>query len=412
MSMQGAEVVVAGGGIGGTVTALLLGRIAAEVTLLERREAGADVGAGILLHPNGLAVLAGLGLGAAVAAAGNVLPGSSLRTAAGTRLLDLPAAASRAGFDHLVAMRRTALHRILENAMSADPRITCRWGAEVVDADPDGSVEWRAAAGTAWASADLVVGADGVHSTVRAAGDFGPATRPTGERYLRALVPRRPDASLQGEFWTSLGLFGGAPVDEGTQYFYADATAAEVAAALDAGDVDALARVWGSVLPTAGRLLAGVRRVDELLVNDVLRVESPRWYDGRLVLLGDAAHAMSPTLGQGANTALVDAAVLAIELGADRPVAQALERYERRRRNAALRVQRRADAVARLASIRSGVSRDARDLLLRAVDHVPGVSARAAHDLQQEDPAELAAAVGAVTRPAPGRSGSSAGSSW
>jgi 2-polyprenyl-6-methoxyphenol hydroxylase-like FAD-dependent oxidoreductase len=158
--------------------------------------------------------------------------------------------------------------------------------------------------------------------------------------------------------------------------------------------------------------LAGVDRIDDLIVSDVLRVQCPRWHDGRLVLLGDAAHAMSPTLGQGANTALVDAAVLAIELGADRPVAQALERYERRRRNAALRVQRRADAVARLASIRSGVSRDARDLLLRAVDHVPGVSARAAHDLQQEDPAELAAAVGAVTRPTSGRPGSRAGSSW
>jgi 2-polyprenyl-6-methoxyphenol hydroxylase-like FAD-dependent oxidoreductase len=414
MSTHAAEVVVTGGGIGGTVTALLLARIGASVTLLERREPGAATGAGLLLHPNGLAVLAGLGLGPAVAAAGRVLTGSSLRTAAGIRLLDLPAPASRAGFDHLVALRRTALQRILEDALSADARIACRWGTELVDAGADGSVEWRSAEGTgsASASADLVVGADGVHSTVRAAGDFGPIIRRTGERYLRALVPQRSDAPLQGEFWTSLGLFGGAPVDEGTQYVYADATAPAVAAALDAGDLDALVRAWGSVLPTAGRLLAGVGRIDDLIVGDVLRVQCPRWHDGRLVLLGDAAHAMSPTLGQGANTALVDAAVLAIELGADRPVAQALERYERRRRNAALRVQRRADAVARLASIRSGVSRDARDLLLRAVDHVPGVTARAAHDLQQEDPAELAAAVGAVTRRAPGRSGSTAGSSW
>ena len=401
MSTHAAEVVVVGGGIGGTVTALLLARTGASVTLLERREPGAATGAGILLHPNGLAVLAGLGLGPAVAAAGRVLTGSSLRTAAGIRLLDLPAPASRAGFDHLVALRRTALHRILEDAVSADPRITCRWGAELVDAGADGSVEWRSAEGTASASADLVVGADGVHSTVRAAGDFGPIIRATGERYLRALVPQRSDAPLQGEFWTSLGLFGGAPVDEGTQYVYADVTAPTVAAALDAGDLDALVRVWGRVLPTAGRLLAGVGRIDDLIVGDVLRVQCPRWHDGRLVLLGDAAHAMSPTLGQGANTALVDAAVLVIELGADRPVAQALERYERRRRNAALRVQRRADAVARLASIRSGVSRDARDLVLRALDHVPGVTARAAHDLQQEDPGELADAVGVITAARP-----------
>ena len=88
MSLHGAEVVVAGGGIGGTATALLLARIGARVTLLERREAGGDPGAGLLLHPNGLAVLVGLGLGPAVAAAGRVLTGSSLRTAAGIRLLD------------------------------------------------------------------------------------------------------------------------------------------------------------------------------------------------------------------------------------------------------------------------------------------------------------------------------------
>jgi 2-polyprenyl-6-methoxyphenol hydroxylase-like FAD-dependent oxidoreductase len=398
MTIPGTEVVVAGGGIGGTVVTLLLARAGARVTLVERREAGADVGAGILLHPNGLAVLAGLGLEPAVTAAGYVMSGSTLRSGRGAKLLDLPASRFGSGVDRLVAVRRSALHRILEDAVSAEAGISCQWGAQLVDAGTDGSVEWRSGDGAASRSADLVVGADGVHSTVRATGDFGATVRATGERYLRVLVPRQADAPLEGEFWTSLGVFGGAPVDERTQYVYAAATVAPVARALDAGDLDALCRAWGTALPLAGRLLGEVDRIDEVLVSSVLRTTCRRWRDGRLVLLGDAAHAMSPTLGQGGGSALVDAAVLAIELAAEQPISQALERYEGRRRPAVLRVQRRAAGAARLGSIRSGLPRGVRDLALRTLNHWPGAAGRAARDLQQEDPAMLADAVSAITR--------------
>jgi 2-polyprenyl-6-methoxyphenol hydroxylase-like FAD-dependent oxidoreductase len=398
MSMQIADVVVAGGGIGGTVAALLLARTGARVTLLERREAVAEPGAGLLLHPNGLAVLAGLGLATAVHAAGHVLAGSSVRDPRGRVLLDLPVPGFGPGLDHMVAVRRSALHRILGAAVAAEPAVTRLFGAEVVDAGADGSVGWRAGGRTTWRTADLVIGADGVHSTVRAAGEFGPTVRATGERYLRVLVPRQAGAALEGEFWTPLGLLGGALLDAGTQYLYAAATAAPVARALDAGDVGALARAWEGVVPVAGRLLAGVDRIEDLLVDDVVRVVCGSWHDGRTVLLGDAAHAMAPTLGQGANSALVDAAVLAIELTTGQPMPDALVRYERRRRPAVLRVQRRADATARVSSIRSGLGRGARDVALRALTHLP-LAAGAVRSLQQEDPARLAEAVATVTRP-------------
>jgi len=397
MSLQIADVVVVGGGIGGTVAALLLARTGARVTLLERRAADAEPGAGLLLHPNGLSVLAGLGLGTAVDAAGHVLTTSAVRDRRGRVLLDLPVPAFGRGLDHLVAVRRSALHRILGDALAAESAVTRVFGAEVVDASADGSVEWRTNGGTAWRTADLVIGADGVHSTVRAAGEFGPVVRATGERYLRVLVPRQAHGTLEGEFWTPLGLLGGAPVDAGTQYLYAAATAAPVAQALDAGDVGALAQVWADVMQVAGRLLGSVDRIEDVLVNDVVRVECGSWQDGRTVLLGDAAHAMAPTLGQGANSALVDAAVLTIELAAGRPVPEALERYQQRRRPAVLQVQRRADRAARLSSIRSGAVRGARDLALRSLNHRPDVAARAVRDLQQEDPARLAEAVAAVT---------------
>jgi 2-polyprenyl-6-methoxyphenol hydroxylase-like FAD-dependent oxidoreductase len=398
MTMHGAEVVIAGGGIGGTVTALLLARTGAQVTLLERGQADTTLGAGLLLHPNGLAVLAGLGLGPAVAAAGHVVPGSAVRDRRGRVLLGLPVPDFGPGLGHLVAIRRSALHHILQEALSVEPGITARFGAEVVDAGVDGSVEWRSGGVASYHSTDLVVGADGVHSVVRAAGDFGPTFAPTGERYLRVLVPRQPDAELEGEYWTSLGIVGGSPVDQYTQYVYAAATAAPVARALEDGDLHGLAALWGAALPLAGRLLSAVDRFEDVIVSNVVRIECRRWHDGRLVLLGDAAHAMAPTLGQGANSAMVDAAVLAIELSAGGPLLGALERYELRRRPPVLRVQRRADGAARMAAIQSGLPRAATHLAMRSVNRWPGAAAKAVRDLQQEDPARLAEAVTAIAR--------------
>jgi len=99
-----------------------------------------------------------------------------------------------------------------------------------------------------------------------------------------------------------------------------------------------------------------VHGFDDLLVNDVARIDCDRWSVGRLVLLGDAAHAMAPNLGQGANSALVDAAVLVAELSdGSRP--DPLGRYARRRRAAVRAVQDRADTLAALAGVTNPVLR-------------------------------------------------------
>jgi 2-polyprenyl-6-methoxyphenol hydroxylase-like FAD-dependent oxidoreductase len=211
-------------------------------------------------------------------------------------------------------------------------------------------------------------------------------------------VARHHD-DVEGAEWTALGLFGCAAVDARTCCFHASATAAPITTARD---LPAFQDAWARASPAAGRVVGRVSRFEDLLVTTTGRVDCDRWHDGRLVLLGDAAHAMAPTLGQGANSALVDAVVLTAELAATTSVPDALERYARRRKRAVTRVQDRADRIAWLSALTSPGGRRLRDIALRATGRVPGVTGRLVHAAQQEEPAGLQALTAELTRQHPG----------
>ena len=350
------HVVVVGGATGGATAALLLARAGAHVTVVERVARPRAVGAGIALAENGMAVLESLGLGPALAAAREVR-GIRVTDATGRTLLITPEPAPR-----LVMLRRATLQGVLLDALATEPRVQRRFGAEVVGAAPDGTLVLREPDGeTRTLRADLVIGADGVHSRVREGGTFGARTRGTGIRYIRGLVAE--GLAEQVEAWTAAGLFGSYPVDGGT-YFFASCGTSDCADALATHDLGALRAAWARAYVPADRILGAVKDFDALLVNHVERVDCARWHDGRLVLLGDAAHAMAPNLGQGANSALVDAAVLLNELRRAPALGAALAAYDARRRPAVRRVADTAARLGRLAEATHPVARTLRDRVL------------------------------------------------
>lgn len=378
MHLSSLHVVVCGGATGGSAAALLLARAGARVTLLERVAEPRAVGAGIALAANGLAVLESLGLGPALDAARPVL-GVRITDASGRTLLAAPSPAPRVAMVH-----RATLQGVLLDAVAAESRIDARFGAEVVAIGDDGAVTVRHGRGTSALHADLVVGADGVHSSVRAAGRFGARVRHTGIHYVRATVPA---PALGVEAWTAAGVFGSFASDRGT-YLYCSCGTPALRRTVAARDLVGFTAEWTRAYPAAEPLLAAVGAFDDLLVNEVTRVDCARFHDGRLVLLGDAAHAMAPNLGQGANSALVDAAVLLDELRAARDLDAALAAYDARRRPAVRAVADAAGRLGRLAELTHPAARFLRDrLLLPAASRL--ASERATRVVLQEPPARL-----------------------
>ena len=392
------DVVIAGGGPGGSVAALALARGGARVTLLERLDRPAPSEGGILLHPNGLAVLYALGLGEALRRRAHVSSVGSIRDERGRTILDVPVPNFGAGLDHVLAVRRSHLTGVLADAVAATPGIEVITGSEVIDAHSSGAVSYRIHGTEHRLVADVVVGADGVHSTVRKRGAFGARSKTRRSIYVRGTVDDvgGTGETAAAEYWTPLGLFGVSPLGDGTTYFYADATAADVTAAIVDLDLERFRSVWTEVLPACRGVLDRIGDDRSLLVNAVRRVDCDTFVDGRLVLVGDAAHAMEPTLGQGANSAFVDAAVLARQLSANAELDRALAAYDVRRRPAARSVQRAAAGAAQLAALHSSVAASVRNRIIRLVSGSKVVEKRY-RKLQQEDPAELFRAVGALT---------------
>ncbi len=382
MDMHELDVIVIGGATGGAATALLLARAGARVTLLEKVAEPRAVGAGIAIADNGLAVLESLGLGPALMRTACPLYGAAVVDARGRTLFSPPEPRPR-----LMMLRRAALQGVLLDALAGEPRIRTRFGAEVVATSRDGTVVVESAGHREELHAELVVGADGVHSRVRASGDFGARQRPPGIAYLRALVPGVEAENV--EAWTSAGLFGTFDVEGGT-YLYASASSRATRAAVEARDLVSLRRVWRDAYPASERFLSSLSSFDELLVNRVLRVDCRRWHDGRVVLVGDAAHAMAPNLGQGANSALVDAAVLLDELRRHPSPPEALAAYEARRRPAVRRVATTAARLGRLAELSNPLSRFLRDRVLMPLAR--RFASPATNDtVMQEPPATLLA---------------------
>jgi 2-polyprenyl-6-methoxyphenol hydroxylase-like FAD-dependent oxidoreductase len=342
---------VIGAGIGGLATAVALGRRGWRVTVYERRPTLAALGAGLLVWPNAVHAVRALGLGQRLAAIGTEQTVSGVRRADGRWLTRVdPAEIGRRLDAPLLAVARPDLHEVLISGLADTVEI--RTGAEV---DPGDLPE-----------ADLVVAADGVGSATRAA--LAPGTRVVDAGYVawRAMVPtaRVPAGVVAAETLGAGQRFGCAPITGHGVYWYATAPPPVRTSPPDDQLSELRERFIGWHDPI-GALIAATEPAD-LLHHGVgyLDPVPPLAFD-RVALLGDAAHAMTPDIGQGAGLALEDAVTLASTLdGGD--VAAGLARYDALRRPRVTALVRRARSIARLLQAAGPVGVLLRDLLIAA----------------------------------------------
>lgn len=358
VQLDGMRVLVVGGATAGASAALFLARAGAQVTLFERVADPQALGAGIGMAENGLAVVDALGLGEQIEACARPVPEVRIVDGGGRVVFSPWGPPPR-----VLVLRRSDLQTILLDAVAGEARIERRFDADVTATDPaGGSVTVRTASGEESVNGDMVIGADGVHSRVRASGDHGAQESKPGIEYVRVIVPG--DHARCEEAWTEEGIFGSFPVSGGHTYVYASAGGPQVQRALAAKDVDAFRAAWARVYAPAGEILGGLARCEDLIVNRVLRVTCKRWFDGQQVLVGDAAHAMPPNLGQGANSALVDVAVLFDELQRATDVPAAFAAYQDRRRKRVERVAKMSAQLGQMAERTNPMMRWLRDRLV------------------------------------------------
>jgi 2-polyprenyl-6-methoxyphenol hydroxylase-like FAD-dependent oxidoreductase len=366
------HVIIIGGGIGGLAAGIAVRRADHDVRVFERTSVLGEVGAGISLWANALRALDSLGVLEAVRARGVADAVGVVQTWDGRPLSRFPLDELRQLVGNVcLVVHRAELQSILAEALGADH---VRFGAEAVAVDQDDAgVEVRFADGDVQRG-DVLVGADGLHSVVRATlhGEHPPAY--AGYTAWRAVVAFDHRRLHAGESWGAGARFGQIPIGADRVYWFATENAPEGARASEGERAHLLRLFCGWHAPIEELL----RATDEVAIlrNDIYdRPVLRSWGRGRITLLGDAAHPMTPNLGQGACQALEDAVAVAEAL--DRVAADptaALRAYEVRRMSRANGVVTQSHRIGVIGQWKHPVAVAVRNALVSRVS--PGVQLR------------------------------------
>lgn len=329
------KVCVIGGGVAGLAVAIGLHQQGIAVEVVERDKDWKVYHVGIIVQANFIRALEALGLGKAAVAAGFPYKGARFMTPAGEVIAELPGESQVDGLPGDLGLTRPALHEVLTSKVK-ELGIPVKLGVTFASFTDNGdSVDVMFTDGSS-GTYDLLIAADGNYSAVRKV--LWPDVRPqfTGQGVWRYNVPRPADLE-----WSDLyigvengyrGKAGYCPLSPEEMYIFVvteEPGNPRFAPETLAGEMRKRLAGYGGTLGTAAEhvtdpALVVYRPLEACIMPDP-------WYQGRVVLIGDAAHSATPHLGQGAAMAVEDAVVLAEELGEDQPIEAALRAFMDRR---------------------------------------------------------------------------------
>ncbi len=341
------RVAIVGAGLGGLATAIACRQRGLEVALYEQAPEPGAFGAGINLSANAVKVLQALGLKDALHAVSHEPGGYAWRNwtdGSLSRILRLDGSLARYGANYYVT-HRGDLHRLLQEAL---PASAIRLGKRCVAVETRGRVAGLGFADGTEAEADVVIGADGIHSAVRRHVFGGEGAHYAGTMCWRSLIPT--DSFPKDFHDSNVNAWTGEARDRFViSYYVRQGRYINVLAVARQPDWDSeswsipstraeLLAAFHDVGPALGQLLGAAEGVTKW--GQFMGAPTAQWTRGRVTLLGDSAHAMLATWGQGACMAFEDAWILAhwLEARADDPDA-ALAGYEAARKPRVTRIQ-------------------------------------------------------------------------
>ncbi|MEO6093899.1 MAG: FAD-dependent oxidoreductase [Novosphingobium sp.] len=329
--MQKMQILVIGGGIGGLTAAIALRQRGFLVTLIERDPQWSVYGVGIIQQSNVVRAVAQLGVLDAYLDSGFGFDAVEIFAPDGTRIARVPSPRLAEGYPANVGIGRPALHKVLGDK-TRELGATIRLGVTAEElVDGGGAVDVRFSDGTR-ASFDLVIGAEGIYSPTR---QFlfpdAPGPEFTGQAVWRYNFPRPADLDALQVYNGPTGV-GLVPMSATLMYMYVTTPEPDNPRYPQEG----LAAIMRGKLANCA---PAIRALGEQITDDAGVVYRPlqglmldgAWHKGRIALLGDAIHATTPHLGQGAGMAIEDSLVLAEELARHDDIEAALTAYRNRR---------------------------------------------------------------------------------
>lgn len=365
------NIAIIGGGIAGLTAATALQQQGLSARVYEASPTPKATGKGIWLPSNALQVMARLGLAEAMYAQGINIDHIELRNKHNTLLQHIDLASVRSRFGHgTLSIKRQDLHEQLQTALAADSLVLGKRCLTLHEHAKSVTLTFEDGSHT---TCDVVVVADGVHSRLRAQINTNTdshadiAWRYAGQRCFLGIANVRLPVTLHStvrEIWGGQYRFGFSAVTPEQIYWFAPINMPQDASVPDEVGIKAfLQRAYQDFPEPVAALL------EHTPANGIITTELgdlPKlatWHSQRVVLIGDAAHAMTPNLGQGGAQAIEDAYVLATEL-ARHPLEQALPNYVTRRQRKAQSISLRARRFGQLAHLEQPWS-SVRDVCLR-----------------------------------------------
>ena len=364
------RIAIVGGGPAGLVAAIAARQAGLDVTIFEQAPSFQHVGGAVGIQTNGLNVLSALGVFDRFRPHIELLLRAGVESPPGRNLVMADFSemdVTSRGFG--VALRYDLQDVLLQSAREHEVEIRFDSRCTSVQSGGEGvTLTFRAGAP---AQADVVLACDGSRSAVRDASGFTVKRREVGEAYLRCVANiAHPRRGRVGEYWHPDGRRAGAfPLPGDRTYLFCSVPIGQWQRILSS-DLENWIRSWNDFGEPVSSL---VRAIDwsAAVYDELSDVRVDRWSRDRIILVGDAAHAMTPNLGQGANSAMTDALVLINLIALARgEVAGAAARYERIRRPFVTRIQDAAWVGGRAASWTSAPARTIRDGAIRLSNRI------------------------------------------